>query len=70
MLFRSLWIVVGVAFTFLLLALYTPWAAGVLRFSALPVYELAAACALGLLSVLWFEVVKLARRASVGVRSV
>ena len=67
---KTLWIVVGVAFTFLLLALYTPRAAGVLRFSALPVYELAGACVLGLLSVLWFEVVKWARRASEGVRSV
>ena len=57
-----LWIVVGLAFAFLLLALYTPWAAGVLRFSALPAHELAASGALGLAGVLWFEGVKWLRR--------
>ena len=67
---RTLWIVVGVAFALLLLALYTPWAAGVLRFSALPAQALMLACALGLLSVLWFELVKWARRASEGARGV
>lgn len=46
------------------------WPARVLRFSALPTHELAAACALGLVSVLWFEVVKWARRASEGARRV
>jgi Ca2+-transporting ATPase len=60
---KTLWIVVGVAFALLLLAAYTPWAAGALRFSPLPAHELAAACALGLLSVLWFEGVKWLRRA-------
>ncbi len=67
---RTMWIVVGVAFALLLLALYTPWAAGVLRFSALPAQALALACALGLLSVLWFELVKWARRASEGAHGV
>jgi Ca2+-transporting ATPase len=35
---------------------------GVLRFAPLPAHELAAACGLGLLSVLWFEGIKWARR--------
>ena len=67
---HTLWIVVGAAFALLLLALYTPWAARVLRFSALPAHELAAACVLGLVGVLWFEVVKWVRRRSEGARGV
>ena len=46
----------------LLGALYIPWAVAVLRFAPLPAHELAAACALGLLSVLWFEGIKWTRR--------
>ena len=38
------------------------WAVAVLRFAPLPLHELAAACSLGLLSVLWFEGIKWARR--------
>jgi magnesium-transporting ATPase (P-type) len=45
-----------------LAALYVPWAVGVLRFAPLPAHELAAACGLGLSSVLWFEGIKWARR--------
>ena len=59
---RTLWVVVGLAFALLLAALYIPWAVGVLRFAPLPMHELAAACALGLLSVVWFEGIKWARR--------
>jgi len=59
---KTLWVVVGLALALLLAALYTPWAVGVLRFAPLPVHELAAACALGLLSVLWFEGIKWMRR--------
>ena len=59
---RTLWVVVGLAFALLLSALYIPWAVRVLRFAPLPAHELAAACALGLLSVLWFEGIKWARR--------
>ncbi len=59
---RTLWVVVGLALTLLLAALYVPWAVGVLRFAPLPAHELAAACALGLVSVLWFEGVKWMRR--------
>ena len=50
------------ALALLLAALYLPWAVGVLRFAPLPAHELAAACALGLVSVLWFEAIKRARR--------
>jgi Ca2+-transporting ATPase len=57
-----LWAVVGVALSLLLLALYLPLAAEVLRFSPMPVHELALACGLGLAAVLWFEVVKWVRR--------
>jgi Ca2+-transporting ATPase len=58
----TLWWVVGLAWMLLLAALYIPWAVGVLRFAPLPAHELAAACGLGLLSVLWFEGIKWARR--------
>jgi Ca2+-transporting ATPase len=58
----TLWVVIGLAFALLLTALYLPWAVGVLRFAPLPAHELAAACALGLLSVVWFEGIKWARR--------
>ncbi len=58
----TLWVVVGLAFALLLAALYVPWAVGVLRFAPLPAHELAAACGLGLLSVVWFEGIKWARR--------
>ena len=59
---RTLWVVVGLALALLLTALYLPWAVGLLRFAALPAHELAAACGLGLLSVLWFEGIKWVRR--------
>ncbi len=61
---RRLWAVVGGSFLLLLAALYVPWALGVLRFAPLPAHELAAACALGLLSVAWFEGIKALRRRS------
>ncbi len=59
---RTLWVVVGLAFALLLAALYIPWAVGVLRFAPLPAHELAAACGLGVLSVVWFEGIKWLRR--------
>ncbi|MDZ4280501.1 MAG: cation-translocating P-type ATPase [Hydrogenophaga sp.] len=59
---RTLWGVLGLASALLLASLYVPWAVAVLRFAPLPVHELAAACGLGLLSVLWFEGIKWARR--------
>jgi Ca2+-transporting ATPase len=55
---KTLWVVIGLAGLLLLGALYIPWAVAVLRFAPLPAHELAAACALGLLSVLWFEALK------------
>jgi P-type Ca2+ transporter type 2C len=58
----TLWVVVGLALALLLAALYIPWAVSVLRFAPLPAHELAAACGLGLLSVVWFEGIKWARR--------
>ena len=61
---KTLWVVVGLALALLLAALYTPWAVSVLRFAALPIHELATACALGLLSVIWFEGVKWTRSVS------
>ena len=57
-----LWVVVGMALAMLLAALYIPWAVGVLRFAPLPVHELAAACALGVMSVFWFEGIKWVQR--------
>lgn len=59
---RSLWVVLALAAALLLAALYLPWAVAVLRFAPLPWHELAAACGLGLLSVLWFETIKRVRR--------
>ena len=55
-------LVIGVALALLMAALYTPWAVGLLRFAPLPAHELAVACGLGLLSVVWFEGVKWVRR--------
>ncbi|MFC3684038.1 cation-translocating P-type ATPase [Hydrogenophaga luteola] len=59
---RALWLVVVLTLALLLAALYVPWAVEVLRFAPLPWHELAAACGLGLLSVLWFETIKQVRR--------
>lgn len=56
-----LWWVVAGALVLLGAALYLPWAVEVLRFAPLPAHELAAAVALGLLSVVWFEVIKFIR---------
>jgi Ca2+-transporting ATPase len=61
---KTLWVVVGLALALLLAALYIPWAVGVLRFATLPAQELAAACALGVLSVVWSEGIKWMRRRS------
>lgn len=64
---RALWVVMGLAGALLLTALYLPWAVGVLGFAPLPALELAAACGLGGLSVVWFEGIKWARRRAAGV---
>ncbi len=64
----TLWWVIAGGLTLLGAALYLPWAVGVLRFAPLPWHELAAAFALGLASVVWFEGVKWLRRARRDVR--
>jgi P-type Ca2+ transporter type 2C len=58
----TLWWVIGGALVLLAAALYVPWATEGLRFAPLPVHELAAAGGLGVVSVLWFEAIKWARR--------
>jgi Ca2+-transporting ATPase len=55
---RTLWLVVAAALGLMLLALYVPWLARLFVFEALPMAYLAAAAGLGLVSVLWFELVK------------
>jgi len=59
-----LWIVTGVALGLLALAFYLPFLAGVFRFAPLPPGKLAAAFALGLASVVWFQVLKFYRPAT------
>lgn len=59
---RTLWVVLGLAFGLLWVSLYLPWAVEVLRFAPLPAHELVSACALGLLSLLWFEGIKWVQR--------
>jgi len=58
---RALWVVTGVALGFLALALYVPWLAAPFRFEFLPLPYLGLALGLGLLGVVWFELVKLSR---------
>jgi len=60
----TLWWVMAGALALMAAALYLPWAVEVLRFAPLPAHELAAAVGLGLVSVVWFEAVKWARRRS------
>jgi P-type Ca2+ transporter type 2C len=59
---RTLWLVVGLAMALLMSVLYVPWAVGGQRFAPLPADALAAAFALGLLSVAWFESIKWVRQ--------
>jgi Ca2+-transporting ATPase len=63
---RTLWVLIGLTTALLLAALYLPWAVDALRFAPLPAQELAAAGALGMLSVIWFEGIKALRRHSGG----
>jgi P-type Ca2+ transporter type 2C len=55
---RTLWLVSAAALSFLALALYLPWLAALFRFEFLPLPYLGLALALGLLSVVWFELLK------------
>jgi len=59
---RTLWVVTAVALGLLMLALYLPWLAGLFYFEPLQFRDLLTALALGLVSVLWFEVIKFSRR--------
>jgi Ca2+-transporting ATPase len=61
---RTLWIVTGVTLGLLGLALYLPWLSRLFFFTPLTSPDLLTAFALGLLSVVWFEAIKLARRLS------
>ncbi len=56
-----LWGVTGVTLVLLACALYVPFLTNVFRFAPLPYGELAAAFALGLVSVVWFRLLKLFR---------
>jgi Ca2+-transporting ATPase len=56
-----LWVVTGLTLGLLILILYLPFLAGVFRFSPLPLAELGAAFTLGLLSVVWFQLLKFFR---------
>jgi P-type Ca2+ transporter type 2C len=57
-----LWAVTGATLALLALALYLPYLMDVFRFGHLAPAQLASACAIGMASVLWFEILKLARR--------
>jgi Ca2+-transporting ATPase len=59
-----LWIVTGLTLGLLALSLYLPVLANLFRFAPLPPTELAVAVGLGLVSVAWFQVLKLARYAA------
>jgi len=59
---RVLWLVTGVTLMLLAVALYVPLAARLFRFAPLSAMDAALACALGLASLAWFEVLKRVRR--------
>jgi P-type Ca2+ transporter type 2C len=58
----TLWVVCGIALLLTLLAVYVPWLQALFRFAPMPAAGLAAAAGLGLLSVVWFEGLKLWHR--------
>lgn len=53
-----LWLVTAVTLAILLLSLYVPVLASLLRFAPLPAHELVLALALGVVSVFWFQLVR------------
>lgn len=59
---QTLWVVCGVALLLTLLAVYLPWLQRLFAFAPVPAAGLAAAVGLGLLSLVWFEGLKLWRR--------
>jgi Ca2+-transporting ATPase len=60
---RTLWVVIGLAMTILMLTLYAPWLAKLFSFTALPAATLGVAVLTGLSGLLWFEEL---RRVQVG----
>jgi Ca2+-transporting ATPase len=61
---RTLWAVTGLTLGLLGLALYLPWLARLFFFEPLSISNLFLAVALGGISVLWFEAMKLSRKFS------
>ncbi len=61
---RTLWAVTVITLGLLGLTLYVPWLTKLFFFAPLSGLDLLTAAGLGLLSVLWFEAIKLARRSS------
>lgn len=59
---RTLWVVAGLTLGLMAMTIYVPAVAKLFYFSPLAFPEILAAIALGLASVLWFEVIKLSRR--------
>lgn len=59
---RTLWVVTSLTLALLVVTLYVPVVAGLFQFGVLPVPDLLIATALGLVSVFWFEAIKLSRR--------
>ena len=58
----ALWWVLGGASTFLLLVLYVPFLRGVFRFSFLHAKDITICLTAGVISILWFEGLKLFNR--------
>lgn len=59
---KVLWVVTAAALGLLMLALYLPYLAEIFRFAPLPLPQLGLALGIGLVSVLWFEIMKLVMR--------
>jgi Ca2+-transporting ATPase len=58
----ALWWVVGGALLFLGFVLYVPFLRGLFRFSTLHFVDLALCCSAGVLSIAWFEILKMIRK--------
>jgi len=63
---KALWWVLGGAAAFLGVALYVPWLRDLFRFESLEATDLAICLGAGILSILWFEGVKILRRTRKG----
>jgi Ca2+-transporting ATPase len=59
---RPMWLIVPLAAIALLMTIYVPSAAHAFRFEAIPVGDTVLAAAIGLGSILWYDVYKVARR--------